>query len=245
MNSNVKFFTKTCYQRLDKFFQTWEEIAYTPDGHYIPLLTAIGNHEAKDFLFQQTKNEAQLYLRSFSYRHGDYGQKTSLFHAHSIGNHSSIMVLDSGVVTSHESQVDWLTKMWNEKYNSTNKYTMYHAPLYPSARSSEDAMSVLGRQHWLKIFDQNNLKVSFEHHDHMLKRTKFLKNNKEDPTGTIYVGDGSLGTPRLGSMSDMPWYLTTRKNSFHVWVATMNKNSINLKAKNENGELQDELSINF
>eukprot|EP01080_Neovahlkampfia_damariscottae_P009827 gene9827-2149_t len=235
----------TCYQRLDKFFKLWEELAYTPEGHYIPLLTSIGNHEAKDFQFFRTRKDAQLYIRSFSYKNGDYGQSTSLHHAHTIGNHSSIMVLDSSVVESHSSQVDWLTKMWSEKYKSTNKYTLYHAPLYPSARSPDNAVSALGREHWLKIFDENNLKVSFENHDHLLKRTKFLKNNKEDITGTIYIGDGSLGTPRSGSIADMPWYLTTRKISYHYWVATMNKNYVNLKAKDENNIVQDELTINF
>lgn len=35
-----------CYQRYDEWFANWNDIMKTPDGHDIPILTAIGNHEA-------------------------------------------------------------------------------------------------------------------------------------------------------------------------------------------------------
>jgi hypothetical protein len=170
---------QSCYQRLDKFLLLWQDIAVTASGHSVPILTSIGNHEAKDFRFHQTKNEAQLYLRSFSHRVGDYGMETSVFHAHSVGNHSSIVVMDSGVVERHENQVEWLRNTWSGEHKDRIKYALYHAPLYPSARGESSEMSVIGLKYWLPLFDQFNLTVSFENHDHMLKRTKNLKNGKE------------------------------------------------------------------
>ena len=40
--------------------------------------------------------------------------------------------------------------------------------------------------------------IAFENHVHAFKRTKRLKNNKVDNSGTVYLGDGRAGLHGLG-----------------------------------------------
>ena len=41
---------------------------------------------------------------------------------------------------------------------------------------------------------------------HVIKRTVPIRNEKEDPTGIVYVGEGGLGVPQRKPKTDR-WYL--------------------------------------
>jgi hypothetical protein len=237
----------TCYRRLDWFFREWEEFAVTPDGYYIPMLTCIGNHESIDANFGQTRQDAQLYIRAFSHVIGDYGQGTNLTHIHKIGDHSSIAVMDSGVATDFASQGKWLSGKWSRPpYDSTIKYTLYHAGLYPSGRLQDTFHEAQeGLKNWLPIFDQFQVTLSFENHDHQLKRTKILKGNAVSTNGTIYIGDGAFGTLREEGLSTVyRWYMEKVLLEYHFWILQTTATLTNATAVNDNGIVVDRLILN-
>lgn len=108
-----------------------------------------------------------------------------------------------------------------EQSSTVNKMAVYHVPMYPSVRLFSDYMGSKMRQYWLPLFDQHNMKLSFENHDHSYKvsdravdgiamtdwiqRTYRLRNNEITSNGTQYIGDGCWGrTPRV---TDPRWYL--------------------------------------
>jgi hypothetical protein len=49
---------------------------------------------------------------------------------------------------------------------------------FTTHRQYAAAPSVGGRTVWLPIFDKHHLTTAFEHHDHVFKRTKLLRNNQ-------------------------------------------------------------------
>jgi len=52
-----------CYLIYDLWFKTWNSLMVTPSNFTIPILTAVGNHEAGGF--QLSRQHNQLYLRFF------------------------------------------------------------------------------------------------------------------------------------------------------------------------------------
>lgn len=93
----------------------------------------------------------------------------------------------------------------DRKYaNYSNIIALYHAPLYPSADPYYDPLATKLREAWLKIFDDYHFTTAFENHDHAYGRTKLLRNDKEDESGTLYIGDGAWGVdPTLPTKK---WY---------------------------------------
>lgn len=86
-----------------------------------------------------------------------------------------------------------------------------------------------------------NLTVGFENHSHSYKRTKLLRGGKEDPTGTLYIGDGAWGVIpyEAGNM----WYLASsakKRNFIHVNVGQTN---MTLQSVDETGQIFDAVTV--
>jgi acid phosphatase type 7 len=181
----------------------------------------------------------------------------------SLGAHSTLIVMDSGVVTSYESQLSFLNSTLSNS-NTRRKYVLYHgkiqysysllAPLYPSARSFLNLQSIYGRKYWEPLFSfeffslisllgQYNVIVGFEHHDHLLKRTHFIKNGVISSNGTVYVGDGSLGVRRTSPSGVQPSYLANRIEVGHYWNVRILQNQCNLTAFDRYGASLDNLVL--
>jgi hypothetical protein len=58
----------TCYRRWDQWFTTWMETMVAPGNFSIPILTAVGDHEAGGFMRPRSKNA--FYLRYFPHQIG-------------------------------------------------------------------------------------------------------------------------------------------------------------------------------
>lgn len=214
---------RACYGRYDDFFSQYEKNAVTPEGHMIPMVAAIGNHETGGF--DRPMSSSKFYKRYFVQEPLGGKNPTSLpsYHAHTIGN-QVMVALDSSVVSTPKSQASWLDQVLGAAPTGSFKTAIYHAPAYPAYRAFNDPISKALRDHFVPVFDRHALTVSFENHDHVYKRTHRLKGGKADATGTLYVGDGAFGVasrqdPKpLPIPSDRPYLAQYQGRSFYFLV---------------------------
>jgi len=202
------------YKKWDFWLDVYTKHLSASDGRLIPLVLAIGNHEVIGG-FGQSKSQSPFYFRYFA----QAGLGKSYFSL-SFGKDVRLYVLDSGHVTEHGGeQQGWLENELKKASNVPVKMALYHVPLFPSVRFAEKNVAyhslygivkcfkgkevaeklyskeaALGRYHWLPLFDAYGMTVAFEHHDQALKRTKLLRFGKQDPNGTLYLGDGGWGS---------------------------------------------------
>lgn len=220
------------FDRWVKLFENYATRAINSEGAIIPLVLAIGNHEVNeekkapyfDNLFAQTPNKESYFKRFL----GD-----TLF-----------IFLDSGNKVSHESQVNWLSDMTKSASEFQRKIAVYHHGLYPSYRKFDSRAAVAGRTYWLPYFDNMNLDIALEHHDHTFKRTHFLKNNQivNPGEGTLYLGDGNWGNhKRKPDLSH--WYLQKANSDFHFWLLEVGIEEIKATAINDNAKIIDEIIV--
>jgi hypothetical protein len=102
---------------------------------------------------------------------------------------------------------------------------------------------VNGRKAWLPLFDKHQLDVAFENHDHALKRSKLLKNNKVVPkNGTLYVGDGAWAVAPRPAAADR-WYLQVAKVEKHLWRVLASPKKLSFQAINKNGQILDSFTL--
>jgi hypothetical protein len=113
------------------------------------------------------------------------------------------MVLDSGLVHSHESQKEFIKNNYEELNNDDYKLVMYNIPLYPSVSNFEWKLSSMGRDEWESLFQQYNVSFAFEGHDRIYKKT-FPIGNEGTPqqNGIIYVGDGSMNVELPNTLNE-------------------------------------------
>jgi hypothetical protein len=221
-----------CYPRVDTWLSYWQDEMVTPSGYTVPLITAIGNHEAGTF--NSDLNNMKFYQHYFDSSNGTF------FHEHYLGN-LFLMALDSEIISSAQSQVPWMTAQLST-LPSNIRFTsaLYHAPLY-TAEKRESASSVSVRESWGPVFDQYNLTVGFENHSHMYKRTKLIRGGKEDASGTLYIGDGGWGVK-----PDKPgdyWYLANAVGTRNFVHVSVGKTNITLRAVNDKGEVFDSVTV--
>lgn len=217
----------------DDWFDNWDQNLNSDDGHMVPMICAIGNHEVlrgRGF----SKNNAPFY---FTYL-PQGGESYFLRH---LGSEIDLLVLDSGHVTPHEDQVAFIDETLNES-KARFKTAIYHVPLYPTSRPFEDKYSTLGREHWLSIFDKHGLDLAFENHDHVFKRSHPLRNNKVAEGGTIYLGEGSWGV-RQRTHVEHRWYHVKSSTKSHVWMVQNHRSGLYCQALDRFGNIFDETLV--
>ncbi len=210
------------------WFNLMKKVMVRPNNRVIPIISAIGNHEVN-------------LLKEYIYYKQFLSDKGLPFFVKTFGNHTVLFVLDTNHVYSHESQTKWLEKQMKRYIKYPIKIAMYHIPIYPSHRSYYKSNSVNGRRYWEKIFNKYSLNIAFENHDHTLKRTYMIKNNKIVKSGgTIYLGDGCWGVvPR--KINKNAFYIKKAKSINNIWKVNLNnkQNTINVKAIGKNKEILD------
>jgi hypothetical protein len=209
----------------------WQRTMKTPEGYTIPVIAAIGNHEVsrsnqppKKPPTQSLVDNALFYYMIFR----PAADKT--FFKRKIGKDTILFVLDTDhIYPSGGEQLEWMNKNFAEHKNDKFLFTSYHIPLYPSFRDPEKFRNVLLRENWLNVFDQYQLDVAFENHEHTLKKSRLLRENKVvESQGTIYIGDGNWG--KVPRKPVDRWYLEAARPINHVWAVVLNENIASFKA---------------
>lgn len=230
----------SCYYRWDEWFDQWHKRMVTPDGHYIPILASIGNHEAGGFL--SSPGDDPYFSTYFPQQTGlsQTSPKARLtYHSHSISSNTIIIVLDSDIIAPIDGvQAAWLQSQLQSASNVSLKLTLYHGNLYPAVPDSGvDAVEQRGKQFWAPYFDEYNLTASFENHCHAFKRTVPIRGDKESADGVVYLGDGAWGVdPRSPAMS---WYTQVVAQKQHIYHVTVDDTSIHVDAVGVDGIVFD------
>lgn len=221
----------------DQWLRNWDELMVTSDGRMIPIVTAIGNHETNRY------ETDDLTLRSPWYTSLFGRQSEQIYYTRQFGDNMVCYFLDSGHLHTHESQAAWLRQEMEKHHDVPYSFAAYHVPLYPAHREFEGAGSAMGRQHWLPIFDEFELTVGLEHHDHVFKRTKPLRGNEVVEHGTVYVGDGCFGRDPRTIDPEPRWYNEKEMSVAHFWVVDVANDGLKFKAIDDKGQTIDSFGL--
>jgi acid phosphatase type 7 len=220
----------------DKWLNMWGRNMVTDDGVMVPMVLAMGNHEANDSEGGPTEI-APFYF-------GYFAQGGSPYFTRQLRDDTVLVVLDSGHSVPHGGeQSAWLDSTLAAHADTRNTIAVYHAPLYPSHRDFDDGRAEAGRENWLSIFDTHGLRVALENHDHTFKRTKVLKGNEVSETGTVYLGDGSFGVVPRDVPEPDRWYLEKAEGKSHFWLIEIDGDGMHYTAINQSGNILDEVTF--
>jgi hypothetical protein len=222
--------------RWDEFFSSWQRNAHTTDGHLIPLLATIGNHDVAGG-YHQTKSQAKVFYEMFPLP-GMAG-----FHELDFGNYLSLLLLDSDHTTPVAgAQTDWLNATLQAHQSFLHILPIYHVPAYPCCRSENGAVCQSIRENWVPLFEAGNVRVAFENHEHAYKRTHPLRQGKVDPEGITFLGDGAWGvTLRVPDPDHSHWYLEKTGAVRHFWLVNLTASERHIMAIDEEGRVFDEI----
>lgn len=217
----------------DDWLDNWDQHLNGPDGRLVPIICAIGNHETNG-AFGQPRSNAPFYFTFFPQGGDPY------FNRH-LGSEIELVVLDSGHVTTHKSQVPFLRKVLSES-KAKYKLALYHVPCYPTQGDYNGPQAIQGRQHWVPEFDKYQLSLAMENHDHVFKRSHPLKGGKIDQQGTVYIGDGCWGrTPRR--IAEKRWYHAKAESRNHFWLLQNTPQGLDCQAIDKVGEVFDKTVV--
>ncbi len=227
------------------------EALVTPDGHTVPLVVAIGNHEVNvgrtGGVPESAPDEkkAPFYLALFAQNQagGDSGGAGgATYFRRGLGSAGALYVLDTGHLAALHPQRSWLEERMQEDAKLPNRLALYHVPLYPAHRSYEGSAVV--RDAWEPAFNRGRLTAAFENHDHVFKRSHPIRLGEVvgEGEGVLYLGDGCMGQDARTVDLEERWYLARSASEPHFWTAELSDEGATFRAFDEEGRLLDLVS---
>jgi len=224
----------TKVNRWFRLFEVWQEYMSPPNGHIVPFVPAIGNHEVIGG-YNKPPSQAPLYFTFFNL------PEKRAYYSLDFGDYLSLIILDS----NHTNSIDGLQKQWlrqelEVRSDIPHVFPVYHVPAFPSFRVYTNHHSTMVREHWVPIFEEFGIQLAMENHDHTFKRTKPIKNLSVDPDGIVYIGDGAWGVnTRMDEDAPNRWYLEKVSGTHHYWNITLYDNLRFIEAYDRNNEQLD------
>jgi hypothetical protein len=221
------------------FLRNYSKYMVGREGHLIPLVTCIGNHEVNGG-YNKPREKAPFYYALFDGLYPETGFATLDF-----GDYLSLVLLDTAHTTPIDGlQADWLEKTLKERVDHPNVLVVNHVPAYPSFRPSEGSQGKGGtgagnRKYWVPLFQKYRVPVVLEHHDHTFKRTKPLIDGLADDNGVLYLGDGSWGRLRTPQAAEKLGYLAASSRDYHMTLHRIQGEERFHLALDENGRVMD------
>jgi acid phosphatase type 7 len=203
------------------------ELTITPDGRVLPLIISRGNH---DHEIGFTEN----------FRLGKITEQNSDGYYYTTKLTDSIALITLNTETSMAGyQYKWLKKEL-PMTRAANKWLLvqYHKPAYPAVKDFNREDFVRVRKYWVPLFEENRIDIALESDGHALKKTVPILNNKPDPKGIIYIGEGGLGVPQRNPHPER-WYFKNgghASSNHHVWLLDIKADTMKVKAFGANGE---------
>ncbi|OWK46513.1 metallophosphoesterase [Fimbriiglobus ruber] len=215
------------------FLRNYSRYMVDSAGRLIPMLACIGNHEVIGG-YAKSREAAPLFLSLFDGLFRDHTFATLDF-----GDYLSLVLLDSGhVAPIGGEQADWLGKSLKDRAERPHVFAVNHVPAYPSYRPA-DSTGAGNRQFWVPQFEQHNVDIVLEHHDHTFKRTHPLRGGHVHPDGVLYLGDGSWGQIRAVNGPESRPYLAATGQAYHVSLHRLEGNHRYHMALDESGKIVD------
>jgi acid phosphatase type 7 len=171
----------------------------------IPVIFGTGNHDLGVSAYSNipvVHNEYQPVYKHYFPQNTkdstvpDISHRRSYF-SHRFSDKLLILSLDVGYqYTIEGEQTNWLnSELEASEYKI--KLVQYHSPIYPACSPNRDTkVQELGKKYWVPLFEEFNVTLVSENHNHIFKRSKPIKQGKIDPNGITYIGEGSWGAVR-------------------------------------------------
>ncbi len=215
-------------KRWKDFLRVWHRTMVTPEGRIIPLVCTPGNHE----ILSKSKGGGRLFLQLFPYlEQGSYGVVD-------FKDEALFLLLDTGHINPIAGkQTDWIKQVLEVKKQYPYKFAVYHISAYPSVYSYGNKTSTLIRKNWCPLFEEGGVLAAFENHNHAFKRTYPMKQEKIDPRGVVYIGDGTWAVEPRKTKSR--FYLEEVKSSNCFSLMTLDRTGVSVRTFDLEGKLID------
>ncbi|MDR9409566.1 MAG: fibronectin type III domain-containing protein [Balneolaceae bacterium] len=214
-------------------FELWHENMITEDGYFVPIVAAMGNNEVPNS-YGDSPEDSPFFYTFFRYPQDLWGSKIS-YGKLDFNDYLSIVTLDSD--HTHRipgTQTTWLDNTLKNRKNFRHVIPVYHVAGWPTFKSRTlfGTQENLVRNNWHKVFNNNDIRLVFEHHDHIYKRTLPIgdcddeirhelscENEYGDDAkdGVIYMGGGSWGSENSREAENR-WYLDKITDEIHNFV---------------------------
>jgi hypothetical protein len=225
------------FHTVDRWIDMMAESLVGKDGRIVPMVLAIGNHE----VCKEVDGTAAPEKRAPFY-YGFYPQGGKSHFSRRFGPNLAVVALDSAHIVPVSDQTDWLRGTLESLAEVPFICPVYHVPMYPAHREFAGDTSMKMRSLWQPLFEKHHVRVCFENHDHLFKRSKPLINSEENPDGIVYLGDGCFGQDPREVNEGNRWYLEKASQTAHFWTVTAEKSKITCVATDEDGNEIDRWS---
>lgn len=222
----------------DAWLDNWHNYMRRTDGCLVPILTCIGNHEVNKTEYEDPMLRSPWYLSLF----GRQGEKP--YFSRQVGDNMAFLMLDSGHLEPVDgAQTAWLAAELEKFKDLPHLFAVYHVPMYPAFGKYEGEVAAQMRETWGPLFDRYGLRIGFEHHDHVAKRTKPIFNKQVAEKGTVYIGDGAMGRESRDVDRELRWYSAMEESTVHCWIVDVDEKGVKLQAVNRTGEVFDSVAL--
>ena len=149
------------------------ELTVTASGKALPIIPTRGNHDG-----------GPLYDEIFD----SPGSSGKNYFSTKLSPQVALVTLNSEI-SAGGSQQAWLGKTLQSLRPEVRwLLAEYHRPAWPAVKKPGAA-----KKFWVPLFEQFNVDLVVESDGHVIKRTVPIRNEKQDPSGVVYVGEGGLG----------------------------------------------------
>lgn len=221
-------------QRWKKFFHLYSKDFTSKEGRLMPLVVTLGNHDVP--AFSEGKDAVDYFFPHL---------KERSYNLFQVGGYLSLFLLDTGHRSPIEGpQTAWLEKALKGQRRTPYRFAIYHIAAYPSVYAFEGKTPRRIRENWVPLFERYAIQAAFEHHNHAFKVTHPLKGGKIDPSGIVYAGDGSWGTPpRAPRNPDQRPYLLEARQVNCFWLLDLSPESCLISSYDGRGNPLHQFSV--
>lgn len=191
------------------------------DGRLLPIIPTRGNHD-KGALFNEV----------FGFPAGDGN-----YYVTDLGTQLRLVTLNTETSIAGD-QAKWLeTQLQAGRPAHRWLAVQYHRPAFPAVKTPSGAL-----QFWVPLFDRYNVDLAYEADGHNIKRTVPIRDNVEDATGVVYLGEGGLGAEQRKPKPNR-WFLKSPgmgSSGFHVHVLLFSDPHWESRVVADSGKVLDE-----
>jgi len=214
-----------------KAWLSQNELITTSKNRIIPMIVAKGNHDT-----------GVLIGEIFDFVSEKEGRPPLYYYEAKIGKILSLVTLDTNIAATGAQEKFLDASLSKLRPKCTWLLAQYHRPLYPAVKNTPPHKNV-----FVPIFEKYNLDAALEADGHNIKRTVPIRNDKKDPTGIVYVGEGGLGVGQRSPRKNL-WYLDPKEGAYaskghHIMLLTMTKKDMEIKTILLNGGVPDKHTI--
>ena len=221
-------------------------------GRVVPIVVCIGNHEVRGGYrggsdsFEDS-DDYRLEYAPYFYSMFAFPDQPG-YGALDFANYLSLIVLD----TDHSNpivgkQTEWLAAALEQRADFPGwVIPVYHVPGYPSVRDYDGGVSARVRENWVPLFDRYRVRLAFENHDHVYKRTPPLRDHQPAAAdeGTVYLGDGAWGVGvRATHDPETTDYLEVVNSVRHAIILKLDPEKIEVEVVSQAGDIIDRTTI--